>query len=156
MAGHGSELTCLADVAQRQQLSLAYLEQLFAKLRRAGLLRSARGPGGGYCLALSPSKIAIADIVAAVDERIKATRCEVGSGGCMLAPRNDAAPAGAEMCQTHDLWAELGRQIKLFLSGITLSDVVLGRVVGNAASTPALAPRTPEPAGLGTDPGQTA
>lgn len=79
------DLVCLAEIAYRQQLSQSYLEQLFGKLRRADLVCSARGPGGGYRLARRPSEIAIADIVAAVDEPIKATRCEIGSGGCMLA-----------------------------------------------------------------------
>jgi Rrf2 family iron-sulfur cluster assembly transcriptional regulator len=122
---------CLADIAQRQQLSLSYLEQLFGKLRRAGLVRSARGPGGGYRLARSAGEIAIADIVTAVDEPIKATRCEIGSGGCMIAER----PLGCgEKCQTHDLWFELGRQIALFLRGLSLADVVEGRVSGRAVS----------------------
>src|ERR1700742_4600745 len=93
-------LICLADIAARQQLSQSYLEQLFGKLRRAGLVGSARGPGGGYRVTRPPAEIAIADIVVAVDESIKATRCEVGSGGCMVA----AAPAACgEKCQTHDL-----------------------------------------------------
>src|SRR6185295_1236141 len=70
---------CLAEIAQRQQLSLAYLEQLFGKLRRAGLVASARGPGGGYRLARSSDAIAVADIIAAVDESIRATRCGEGS-----------------------------------------------------------------------------
>ncbi|HEX3575034.1 MAG TPA: Rrf2 family transcriptional regulator [Rhodopila sp.] len=123
-------LICLADIAARQQLSQSYLEQLFGKLRRAGLVGSARGPGGGYRLTRPPAEIAIADIVVAVDESIKATRCEVGSGGCMVA----AAPAACgEKCQTHDLWAELGRQIALFLGGLTLADVVDGTVLGRAA-----------------------
>jgi Rrf2 family transcriptional regulator, iron-sulfur cluster assembly transcription factor len=134
---------CLADIAQRQQLSLSYLEQLFAKLRRAGLVRSARGPGGGYRLARAAAEIAIADIVAAVDEPIKATRCEIGSGGCMIA----AAPLGCgEKCQTHDLWFELGRQIALFLRGLSLADVVAGRVSGRAVNLPALTGA--EPAGI--------
>jgi Rrf2 family transcriptional regulator, iron-sulfur cluster assembly transcription factor len=125
---------CLAEVAQRQQLSLPYLEQLFAKLRRAGLVRSARGPGGGYCLARAAGEIAVGDVVAAVDEPIRATRCEVGSGGCMVA----ADPPGCGMkCQTHDLWVELGRQIALFLGGLTLADVIEGRVIGRAAVPPA-------------------
>jgi len=122
---------CLADIAARQQLSHSYLEQLFAKLRRAGLVCSARGRGGGYRLARPASEIAIADIVGAVDERMKTTRCDTGSGGCLVA----AAPAmGGEKCQTHDLWIELGRQIAHFLSGVTLADVVLGRVIGRASS----------------------
>ncbi|HEY0184457.1 MAG TPA: Rrf2 family transcriptional regulator [Rhodopila sp.] len=134
---HTNELVCLADIAARQQLSQAYLEQLFAKLRRAGLVSAARGPGGGYRLARPACEIAIADVVAAVDESIKATRCEVGSGGCMLAL---GPPGGGEMCHTHDLWFELGRQIRLFLSGITLADVVLGRVAGRAVALPHAGP----------------
>jgi Rrf2 family transcriptional regulator, iron-sulfur cluster assembly transcription factor len=127
------DLICLADIANRQQLSLSYLEQLFGKLRRADLVCSARGPRGGYRLARPSSEIDIADIVAAVDEPIKATRCEIGSGGCMLAPEHAPGSAGGgEMCQTHDLWFELGRQITLFLCGITLADVVSGRVTGRA------------------------
>jgi Rrf2 family transcriptional regulator, iron-sulfur cluster assembly transcription factor len=137
------ELVCLADIAHRQQLSQSYLEQLFGKLRRADLVCSARGPGGGYRLARPPSDIAIADIVAAVDERITATRCEMGSGGCLSAGDREAGEraagtgvAGGEMCRTHDLWSELGRQIGLFLCGITLADVVSGRVIGRAVSLP--------------------
>lgn len=144
VTGCAGELSCLADIAHRQQLSLSYLEQLFGKLRRAGLVRSARGPGGGYCLALAPSRIAIGDIVAAVDERITATRCDVGSGGCMLAEHVGSPAAGGEMCLTHDLWAELGRQIGLFLYGITLADVVSGRVVGRAVGLPAVPTGQPD------------
>lgn len=136
-ADRPGNLSCLADIAARQQLSLSYLEQLFSKLRRAGLVRATRGPGGGYRLARPSAEIVIAEIVAAVDEPIKATRCEIGGGGCMLA---SGPPAGAalvgEKCQTHDLWAELGRQIALFLRGITLADVVLGRVTGRAIGLP--------------------
>lgn len=121
---------CLAEIASRQQLSLCYLEQLFGKLRRAGLVGSARGPGGGYRLARSSNTISIADIVAAVDEPIHATRCRAGAGGCMASA---ALWRAGERCQTHDLWHELGRQIALFLGGVTLADVVNGRVLGRAA-----------------------
>lgn len=134
-ADHAGALVCVADIAGRQQLSQSYLEQLFGKLRRADLVCSARGPGGGYRLARPSSQIAISEIVAAVDESITATRCEMGSGGCISVP--DAAPNG-EMCQTHDLWFELGRQIALFLRGVTLADVVSGRVIGRAVGLPPL------------------
>ncbi len=87
----GGSLICLAEIAHRQQLSRSYLEQLFAKLRRAKLVCSARGPCGGYRLARPTEDIAIADIVAAVDEPIAPTRRVIGSGGCMLGP--GAAPA---------------------------------------------------------------
>jgi Rrf2 family transcriptional regulator, iron-sulfur cluster assembly transcription factor len=135
VADRAGDLVCLADIACRQQLSQSHLEQLFAKLRRADLVCSARGPGGGYRLARPPSRIAIADIVAAVEEPIKATRCETGRDGCMFTAGLPAAPeASGEKCQTHDLWSELGRQITLFLCGITLADVLDGRVSGRAVS----------------------
>jgi Rrf2 family iron-sulfur cluster assembly transcriptional regulator len=140
---HASELVCLADIACRQQISQSYLEQLFGKLRRADLVCSARGPGGGYRLARAASLIAIAEIVAAVDEPIRATRCEIGSGGCMPLA---GTTMGGEMCQTHDLWFELGRQITLFLRGVTLADVVLGRVIGRAVGLPPLPAETIESA----------
>ena len=117
-------LVCLADIAHRQQLSQSYLEQLFGKLRRAGLVTAVRGPHGGYRLARPAADIAIAAIVAAVDEPIKATRCELGGGGCMAG----AVPGSCgERCQTHDLWVALGQQIEAFLRGVTLADVIGGR-----------------------------
>lgn len=125
--GPGASLpppVCLADIASAQQLSVAYLEQLFAKLRRAGLVVSARGPGGGYRLAQPPGAIAIAAIVDAVEEPITATRCDSGSPGCL---------AAGQRCRTHDLWYELGAQIRQFLAGVTLEDVVCDRVIGRAA-----------------------
>jgi len=115
---------CLAEIAQRQQLSLAYLEQLFGKLRREGLVTSARGPGGGYRLARPSDAITVAQVVSAVDEKLRATRCERGSAGCL--------GDGGTRCQTHDLWDALGQQIRGFLQGVTLADVVNGRI-GRAA-----------------------
>jgi Rrf2 family iron-sulfur cluster assembly transcriptional regulator len=112
----------LAEIAQAQLLSLAYLEQLFGRLRRAGLVASARGPGGGYRLGRPCTEVTIAEIVEAADEPITATRCEAGSPGCLAGQR----------CLTHDLWAELGEQIRLFLAGVTLADVVAGHVPGRA------------------------
>lgn len=126
----------LAEIAQAQQLSLAYLEQLFGHLRRSGLVASARGPGGGYRLGRPAHAIAIADIVEAVDEPIRATRCEEGSPGCLAGHR----------CLTHDLWAELGEHIRLFLSGVTLADVVAGEVAGRAAAPRACVLRLDEAA----------
>ena len=112
----------LAEVADRQEISLSYLEQLFGKLRRGGLVNSVRGPGGGYLLARSLDDMRIADIILAVDEPIKATRCNAGS------------PAGCHShkgrCLTHDLWEELGNQIYLYLSSVTLADVCDRRVLG--------------------------
>lgn len=121
--GKRSPPVSLAEIAAAQMLSLAYLEQLFGPLRRAGLVASARGPGGGYRLARPPEDIPIAAIVDAVDEPIRATRCEEGAPGCLAGRR----------CLTHDLWAELGEQIRLFLSGITLADVIGGDVLGRAS-----------------------
>jgi len=129
--------TCLAEIAARQRLSLAYLEQLFARLRREGLVTSARGPGGGYRLARAPDAIAVADIITAVDEPIRATRCDEGSAGCLPG----GSPESRGRCQTHDLWDELGQQILLFLEGITLADVVAGRVLGRAVPLRPLAVR---------------
>jgi Rrf2 family iron-sulfur cluster assembly transcriptional regulator len=125
---------CLSEIAASQHLSLSYLEQLFGKLRRAGLVTAMRGPGGGYRLALPASEMPIAAIVAAADEEIRATRCDVGEAGCMAG----AGPDGtAGRCQTHDLWFELGRQIRLFLEAVTLADVVDGQVAGRAVAATA-------------------
>ncbi len=114
----------LADIAARQDISLSYLEQLFAKLRRGGLVTSVRGPGGGYRLSRSSGDLRIADIILAVDEPIAATRCKSGSTkGC--------TKTGAR-CVTHDLWEELGQQIHVFLSSVSLADVVERRVLDRA------------------------
>ena len=113
----------LADVADRQEISLSYLEQLFAKLRRANLVGSARGPGGGYFLMGEADRIRVSDVILAVDEPIHATRCVPGSpSGCR---------ADKSRCITHDLWEELSNQIYLYLSSITLADVVNRRVTWN-------------------------
>lgn len=110
----------LADIASRQQISLSYLEQLFARLRRRGLVRSIRGPGGGYRLALSAAETRIADIVLAVDEPLRATRCGKPAGrGCMI---------GGERCLTHDLWEEMGRQLHAYLASVSLADVLAGNL----------------------------
>jgi len=123
----------LADIATAQGLSLAYLEQLFLRLRRAGLVTAARGPGGGYRLARSAGEISLAHIVDGVDEPIHATRCEQGGPGCLA----------GERCLTHDLWAELGDQIRLFLHHLTLADVAAKRVRGRAAPPLAAGATTP-------------
>ena len=114
----------LADIAERQEISLSYLEQLFAKLRRGGLVRSVRGPGGGYLLARAADDTRISDAILAVDEPIRATRCKSGSSaGCR---------ANKSRCLTHDLWEELGQQIHIFLSSVSLADVVERRVLGRS------------------------
>ncbi len=114
----------LADIADRQEISLSYLEQLFAKLRRGGLVRSVRGPGGGYLLAREDTETRISDIILAVDEPIRATRCTPGQPfGCRI---------NKSRCMTHDLWEELGNQIYLYLSSVTVADVVDKRILGTS------------------------
>jgi len=114
----------LADIAERQEISLSYLEQLFGKLRKGGLVQSVRGPGGGYRLNRVAEETRIADIVLAVDEPIKATRCKPGSShGCQ---------SNHGRCLTHDLWEELGNQIHIYLSSVSLADVVARRVLGTS------------------------
>ena len=103
----------LAAVSGRQRISLSYLEQLFGKLRRSGLVESVRGPGGGYNLAKSPEAVSVADIILAVDEPIDATQCG-GKENCHDDRR----------CMTHDLWAALNDHIFTFLSGVTLAQLV--------------------------------
>jgi Rrf2 family iron-sulfur cluster assembly transcriptional regulator len=121
--GNGSPVA-LSEIAERQEISLSYLEQLFAKLRRAELVNSVRGPGGGYVLSRAADETRIADIILAVDEPIRATRCSMGSAaGC-------AANKGR--CVTHDLWEELSNLIHLFFNSITLADVVDKRVLGRS------------------------
>lgn len=122
-AENGRPVT-LADIAERQEISLSYLEQLFAKLRRHELVASVRGPGGGYRLARPCDEIRISDIILAVDEPIKATLCREGSAR--------ACNGAAGRCLTHDLWEELGRQIYIFLSSVSLSDVVEHKVLGRS------------------------
>jgi Rrf2 family iron-sulfur cluster assembly transcriptional regulator len=121
--GNGKPVA-LAEIAERQEISLSYLEQLFAKLRRAALVSSVRGPGGGYVLARAANETRISDIVLAVDEPIKATRCKADSPlGCT---------SKKTRCLTHDLWEELSNLIHLFFSSITLADVVDRRVLGKS------------------------
>ena len=103
----------LADISQRQEISLSYLEQLFAKLRQNGLVASVRGPGGGYKLKTSSEQIHVAQIIDAVNESVDATNCG-GDGNCQQ----------GEVCLTHYLWTDLSEQIHTFLSGITLASLV--------------------------------
>ena len=110
---------CLSDIAERQEISLPYLEQLFAKLRRGGLVRSVRGPGGGYRLARPAADLSVADVVTAVDEPLRATRCDGHGPGCLR---------GGARCRTHDLWEETGRQIHDYLASVSLADVLAGRL----------------------------
>ncbi len=113
----------LAEISGRQDISLAYLEQLFVRLRRAGIVESVRGPGGGYLLVATPDEIRISDIMGAVDERLNAMGCdgkwEEGQG----------CGKSEEACLTHDLWEQLSAHVHVFLSQTTIADVIENRMV---------------------------
>ncbi|OOF57053.1 Fe-S cluster assembly transcriptional regulator IscR [Rodentibacter genomosp. 2] len=106
----------LADISERQNISLSYLEQLFAKLRRDGLVKSVRGPGGGYRLGLSSDQISVGMIISAVNENIHVTKC-LGRGNCQ----------NGKECLTHALWEDLSNRIESFLNEITLAELVSKR-----------------------------
>jgi Rrf2 family transcriptional regulator, iron-sulfur cluster assembly transcription factor len=103
----------LADISQRQGISLSYLEQLFAKMRRNNLVVSTRGPGGGYCLSTSPEEVSVSDIIQSVDDKVEVTN-------------KDALPGANnyEPCLTEQLWDELSEQISTYLTGISLADMI--------------------------------
>ncbi len=121
MHGNGGPVT-LAAVSGRQRISLSYLEQLFGKLRRCGLVESVRGPGGGYNLAKAADEVSVADIILAVDEPIDATQCG-GRENCHDDRR----------CMTHDLWTALNEHIFSFLAGVTLAQLVRAQQPGDVA-----------------------
>lgn len=106
--------TSLGDISQRQEISLSYLEQLFARLRRAGWVNSVRGPGGGYLLSHPPEAISISKVIDAVNENVDATRCQ-GLSDCQQ----------GDTCLTHHLWCELSVQIRHFLDDMTLAQLIL-------------------------------
>ena len=110
-AAHGP--VSLADISERQAISLSYLEQLFSKLRKHGLVISVRGPGGGYRLGRCSAQIAIADVISAVNESVDATKCQ-GKGNCQ----------GGDQCLTHSLWHGLSQRIEEFLQSISLAELV--------------------------------
>jgi Rrf2 family iron-sulfur cluster assembly transcriptional regulator len=112
----------LADISQRQAISLSYLEQLFAKLRKSSLVHSIRGPGGGYELNRRPETIYIAQIIDAVNESVDTTKCR-GAGDCQ----------DGETCLTHHLWEDLSDQIHVFLESISLADLVMKNEVKKIA-----------------------
>ncbi|MEM0909914.1 MAG: Fe-S cluster assembly transcriptional regulator IscR [Pseudomonadota bacterium] len=113
----------LADISERQDISLSYLEQLFAKLRKKKLVSSVRGPGGGYLLGRDAEEIAIGEVICAVNESIDATRCS-GNSDCQ----------GGERCLTHSLWQDLSDRIASFLNEITLGELMAKNEVKNVAS----------------------
>ena len=112
----------LADISERQEISLSYLEQLFARLRKEQLVSSVRGPGGGYKLGREANDIAIGDVIRAVDESVDATRCQ-GKADCQ----------GGERCLTHTLWQDLSDRISQFLNGITLGELMTKNEVKEVA-----------------------
>ena len=112
----------VVDIAERQGISSSYLEQLFGKLKKAELLQSVRGPGGGYQLNRDAAAISVSDIIAAVGEGVDATRCH-GAADCQ----------DGLTCLTHDLWTDLPQEIDLFLSGVTLAKLVDRREVRSIA-----------------------
>ncbi len=112
----------LAGISERQDISLSYLEQLLAQLRRRGLVQSVRGPGGGYHLGKAASDISVAEVIEAVNETTDATRCQ-GAGDCQK----------GETCLTHHLWMDLSDQIRDFLGDITLADLVTRREIQSIA-----------------------
>jgi len=113
----------LADISQRQGISLSYLEQLFSRLRKHGLVASARGPGGGYRLSRHARDINVAEVITAVDEKVNVTRCG-GRGDCQ----------NGESCLTHELWCALSDQIHEFLHGISLGQLVEENYVQQVAA----------------------
>lgn len=112
----------LTDIATRQTISLSYLEQLFSRLRKAGMVIGVRGPGGGYKLSRSAMEINVADIITAVDEPLDSTKCG-GEETCQ-----DGLP-----CLTHDLWMGLSEQIRTYLQGISLGDLLARKPVADIA-----------------------
>lgn len=109
----GERPVTLSAISERQSISLSYLEQLFAKLRRHGIVESVRGPGGGYCLAREAAKITVADVIIAVDEPLDATQCG-GRENCKSEHR----------CMTHDLWSTLNRKMLDYLASVHLAELV--------------------------------
>jgi Rrf2 family iron-sulfur cluster assembly transcriptional regulator len=131
----------LADISRRQEISLSYLEQLFAKLRKSGLVCSVRGPGGGYRLNRSLAEVSVAQIIDAVNESLDATLCG-GAGDCQQ----------GEVCLTHYLWADLSGQIHSFLDGITLASLVERRDVQAVSSRQQQREQNEDSGGSGTIP----
>jgi Rrf2 family iron-sulfur cluster assembly transcriptional regulator len=120
---YGVRPITLADISDRQGISLSYLEQLFANLRRQGLVSSSRGPGGGYRLSRSADEVTVLDVISAVDEKVDTTRCE-GKGNC----------SNGEQCLSHEIWHSLSEQIRMYLGGITLGQVVKDHQMNNGTS----------------------
>lgn len=130
----GRRAVSLSDISGRQEITVTYLEQLFSKLRQAGIVNSMRGPGGGYVLKIPKEELTIASIIDAVEEPIDITRCVASKDkGCM---KNNAR------CKTHDVWAGLEEQIHIYLSGITVAQVCEGSLSEGGAATKFMADAT--------------
>ncbi|MFK7889964.1 MAG: Fe-S cluster assembly transcriptional regulator IscR [Granulosicoccus sp.] len=124
LALHGAQgPVSLAEISSRQEISLSYLEQLFSKLRKNGLVASTRGPGGGYSVARDLSAVSVSEIIAAVNESVDATQC-AGRENCLSHGR----------CLTHDLWEGLSAQIEEFLNSVSLQDMINRQRVQSVAS----------------------
>ncbi|MBI3903013.1 MAG: Fe-S cluster assembly transcription factor [Nitrosomonadales bacterium] len=121
----GREPVTLASISERQKISLSYLEQLFGKLRRHGIVESVRGPGGGYYLARPGAKISIAEIISAVDEPLDATNCE-GRGDCQ----------NGQPCSTHDLWFGLNEVLHAYLTAVNLQQLVDKQLQAKSETAP--------------------
>ncbi len=121
----GNGPVSLVEISERQDISLSYLEQLFSKLRKQGLVNSMRGPGGGYSLSRTPAEIAISSIIMAVDENLDVTNCGSASGGCQDTNKR---------CLTHNLWMDLSHRIQSFLDDISLKDLMDKRDVIEVAT----------------------
>ncbi|MCG7871673.1 MAG: Fe-S cluster assembly transcriptional regulator IscR [Candidatus Thiodiazotropha lotti] len=119
---YGEGPITLADIAQRQGISLSYLEQLFSRLRKKSLVASVRGPGGGYSLGRNANEIFVGEVISAVDENIDTTRCN-GAHNCQ----------NNERCLTHDLWSDLSNQIYGYLNKISLQDLMDRQAVREVA-----------------------
>ena len=114
----GNGPVSLAAISERQHISLSYLEQLFARLRRNGVVKSTRGPGGGYTLNRDAADISISDVILAVDESCQVAACD-----------DKESCSGDYQCLTHDLWNELSNEIRTFLDGITLAEMMANEKV---------------------------
>lgn len=124
---HNGKPVSLSDIAERQGITVPYLEQIFSKLKQSGVVKSVRGPGGGYRLSTAARDISIADIVMAAEESIKMTRCDHHSKGCM---------GDHSRCLTHDLWDGLGRTIHAYLASISLEDMCHGDIGMRSVNDP--------------------
>lgn len=122
--GGGDKITALHEIAERQEIAINYLEQLFSKLKKHNLVESHKGPGGGYILSKLPKDISVLEIINAAGEDIKMTRCEKNSDGCLVKSN--------KICFTHALWDGLDRTINNYLDSVSLQDVCNKISNGNA------------------------